>query len=457
MPQTVISQSPVSRAILAGSGFRRLLAVRLTSQIADGWFQAGLAGSILFNPNQQNGPVAIATGFAVLLLPYSLMGPYVGVLLDRWDRRASMSVANLARAFIVLPAATLLWFNVTDVRFAVAALIVIAINRFFLAGLSAALPRVVDDEKLVPANALAATLGTICFSIGLFTAAAALGLNIVGAGVHGYGAIAVTASIGYLVSGVLCRILFKRGELGPLAHERHTGQVATALYEVARGMVEGAKHLMRRRTAARAMTLQALYRSLYGMLALATLLLYSRYFGEGQEQTTQSLEDLGMVVIAGAAGAALAAVVTPFAVRRLGFNRWLVSLVSGVGVVIIIFGLPFNKFMLLVAAFLVNVASQSMKIIVDATIQHEVEDIYRGRVFSVNDTAFNLFFVGGLFTAALTLPPNGHSVPGLISVAIGFILLAVWYGIGLRRNGRTPVTVPDRQPSDVAPARLPRG
>jgi len=457
VPQTVISQTPVSRAILAGSGFRRLLAVRLTSQIADGWFQAGLAGSILFNPNQQIGPVAIATGFAVLLLPYSLMGPYVGVLLDRWDRRASLSVANLARAFMVLPAAALLWFNVTDLRFAVAALIVIAINRFFLAGLSAALPRVVDDEKLVPANALAATLGTIAYSTGLFSAATVIALNVVGAGSHGYGGIAVTASLGYLVSGVLCRTLFKTGSLGPLAHERHAGRVTTALYEVARGMIEGARHLARRRVAARAMALQALYRCLYGMLTLATLLLYSRYFGEGHARAAQSLEDLGMVVIAGAGGAALAAVVTPFAVRHLGINRWLVSLVSGVGLVIVIFGLPFNKFMLLVAAFLVNVASQSMKIIVDATIQHEVDDIYRGRVFSVNDTAFNLFFVGGLFTAALTLPPNGRSVAGLISVAIGFILLAAWYGIGLRRNGRNHVTVPDRQPSDVAPAQLPRG
>jgi MFS family permease len=193
------------------------------------------------------------------------------------------------------------------------------------------------------------------------------------------------------------------------------------------------------------------------MLTLATLLLYSRYFGKGQAQAAQSLEDLGMVVIAGAGGAALAAVVTPYAVRHLGTNRWLVSLVSGVGVVVVIFGLPFNKSMLLVAAFLVNVASQSMKIIVDATIQHEIDDFYRGRVFSVNDTAFNLFFVGGLFVAALALPPNGKSVPGLIAVAVGFILLAVWYGVGLRRNGRGDLTVPDRRPNGATPAQLPHG
>ncbi|HEX6684008.1 MAG TPA: MFS transporter [Candidatus Limnocylindrales bacterium] len=456
MPQTVIAQPHNSRAILAGSGFRRLLAVRLTSQVADGWFQAGLAGSILFNPNQQNSPVAIAMGFAILLLPYSLMGPYVGVLLDRWDRRASLSVANLLRAFLVLPAAALLWSGVTDMRFAVSALLVIAINRFFLAGLSASLPRVVDDEKLVPANALAATMGTICYSIGLFSAAAVIAFNLIGAGSHGYGAIAVTASAGYLVSGLLARSLFKAGSLGPLEHERHTGRIAAAVVEVGKGMIAGARHLASRRVAARAITLQALYRCLYGTLTLAVLLLYSRYFGDGT-QAAQSLEDLGMVVIAGAAGAALAAVVTPFAVRHLGMNRWLVGLVAGVGGVVLIFGLPFNKLMLLAAAFLVNVASQSMKIIVDATIQHECDDTYRGRVFSVNDTAFNLLFVSGLFIAALTLPPNGKSVAGLIGVAVGFILLSLWYGLGLRRHNGAEITLPDRQPSDAAPARLRRG
>ena len=126
----------------------------MTSQISDGLFQAGLAGSILFNPNQKSSPVEIAMGFAVLLLPYSVLGPYVGVLLDRWDRRASLSVANLARAVLVLPAAALLWSGSQGLGFAFFALLVIAVNRFFLAGLSAALPRVVDDEKLVPANAL---------------------------------------------------------------------------------------------------------------------------------------------------------------------------------------------------------------------------------------------------------------------------------------------------------------
>jgi MFS family permease len=445
VPHSVISNTPGSRAILASSGFRRLLAVRLTSQISDGWFQAGLAGSILFNPNQKSSPIEIAVGFAVLLLPYSVLGPYVGVLLDRWDRRASLSVANLIRAVFVLPAAFFLWDGQQSLWFAIFALVVIALNRFFLSGLSAALPRVVDDEKLVPANALASTLGTISYSIGLFSAAAVISMNLIGAGSHGYGLIASTASIGYLVSGLMTRWLFKYEELGPLEHEKHTGHLSRAVIEVAQGMVAGARHLMQRRVAARAMGLQAIYRSLYGVLTLATLLLFSRYFGEESTRATRSLRDLGFIVIAGAAGAAAAAVITPPAVKRFGPNRWLVGLVMGVGAVVLVCGLPFNKMLLLVATFLINVASQSMKIIVDATIQHECDDVYRGRIFSVNDTAFNLAFVVGLFITATAFPANGKSVVGLFSVALAFMALAGWFAIG------------SRPPSDAVPALRPPG
>ena len=71
----------------APRGFLRLLAARLTSQVADGWFQAALAGNLLFSPERRAGSIAIAAGFAILLLPYSVLGPFVGVFLDHLHHR----------------------------------------------------------------------------------------------------------------------------------------------------------------------------------------------------------------------------------------------------------------------------------------------------------------------------------------------------------------------------------
>jgi MFS family permease len=424
------------KASLSGHGFRRLLLVRLISQLADGWFQAGLAGSLLFNPAKQSSALAIATGFAVLLLPYSVVGPFIGVFLDRWDRRASLALANLGRALLVVPAVILIWIGDQGPRFALAALAVIAVNRFFLSGLSAALPKVVDDRRLVTANALSTTAGTISYSIGLFSAAALIATSLVHTTQHGYAGIAGLAAAGYLISGVIAFVSFRAGQLGPEDEERPRIAVWTAIADVAKGMAGGVHHIAHRRRAARVMLLTGGHRALFGFLTLAVLLLYSRYFGRSNaDEASSSLWSLGQVVIAGAAGAGFAALITPAATRRFGGQRWITGLLATIAATILILGLPFRPGLLLFAAAVMNVASQSMKIIVDATLQHDCDDDYRGRIFSLNDTVFNLAMVTGLFTAALTLPANGKSAVALLCIAIGYAALAVWFGWSVRRSG----------------------
>src|SRR5690606_40582627 len=98
----------IRAAVRASPGALRLTLVRFAGQFGDGMFQAALSGAILFNPERETDPLAIAAGFAVLLLPYSLIGPYAGALLDRWDRRTVLLVANLLRIVLILTAAAVL-------------------------------------------------------------------------------------------------------------------------------------------------------------------------------------------------------------------------------------------------------------------------------------------------------------------------------------------------------------
>ena len=83
------------RTVLRGRDFRRLFAVRLGSQAADGIFQVALASLVFFSPERSATPRAAAGVFAVTVLPYTLVGPFAGVLLDRWRRRQVLLLANV--------------------------------------------------------------------------------------------------------------------------------------------------------------------------------------------------------------------------------------------------------------------------------------------------------------------------------------------------------------------------
>ncbi|HZN74849.1 MAG TPA: MFS transporter [Micromonosporaceae bacterium] len=439
---------------LGGLGFRRLLAARVTSGLADGWFQAGLAGSLLFNPERQASPLRIALGFAILLLPYSLLGPYVGVLLDRWQRRNSLALANFARALLVLPAAAFVASGDEGFTFAILALLVIAANRFFLAGMSASLPHVVLDEKLVTANAVASTFGTVSYTLGLGTALGVLHSPYVGADFHGYGVITVTAAVGYLVSALLLRTSFAAADLGPPPADRPREPIVAAVVEVARGMIAGIRHLTERPVAGYALLVQAGHRVFFGVLTLAGLLMFSQEFVDGSPG--QSLSGIALLLAAGMAGVLVGAAVTPSVTRRIPSWAW-VSVSLGATAVAVFTIVPlFHPLLFVIPVVVLNVAAQSTKIIVDTNIQHECADEYRGRVFSVNDTAFNLTFVGGLFIAATTLPVDGRSVTAAMAVAAGYGVLAVGYvalarrALAHRTGTEAEIRTPDAAPSGTS-------
>lgn len=430
------------RSILARPRFRRLLAARLLSQVADGWFQAGLAGSILFNPEQAPNAFAITAAFAVLLVPYSLLGPFVGVFLDRWSRRTSLAVANLARAVFVVPAAAYVWLAQYNGVFVLCALLVVMLNRFYLAGITAALPHVVDAPRLVTANSFAATAGTVCYSGSL--GAAGFTVGALGTQQHHYGAVALVGTVGYLIAALILLASFRPTTLGPDDGERPPATVLRAVWDTAVGMVAGLRHLAGRPAAAAVLLTQAGHRLLFGLLTLTTLLLYRNHYADGDAGA--SIVGLIPVAAAAAGGALLAAVVTPAMVRRVGPVVWLVTVTTGVAVLVPLLGLPVIEALTVGGAFVVSVGAQTTKIITDTTLQLEVDDDFRGRVFSVNDTGFNLFFVLGLLIGAMVLPANGVSILVLLGAGLGYALVALAYTAASRSIARRRGSAPRPEP-----------
>ncbi|HET9671902.1 MAG TPA: MFS transporter, partial [Actinomycetota bacterium] len=155
------------RGALASPDFRRLFAIRLVSQSSDGLFQSALVASIVFAPEQQDTAVGLLKATLVVALPYSILGPFTGVFIDRWRRRRILTLAPWCKAAVV----ALVLFDPIEqpVPFFAGALAVLSVNRFFLATAAAVVPRLVPTEDLLVANSLATVGGTVALLAGVFT------------------------------------------------------------------------------------------------------------------------------------------------------------------------------------------------------------------------------------------------------------------------------------------------
>jgi len=404
------------RTLLRFANFRRLLAVRLLSQGADGVYQVALAAYVVFSPEKQTSATAIASAMAVLLLPYSLVGPFAGVLLDRWRRRQVFLYGNLLRALLASATALLILSHVPDWLFYVSALCVTGVNRFVLAGLSAALPRVVDGERLVMANSLSPTAGTLAATAG---GGLAFVVRLV---VADSDAAVVLLGASLYLCAALASLRLAPELLGPDA-ELVQPRLATALTGTARDLTAGVRHLAAppRREAAWALITMTLMRFCYGALLVMLLMLCRYTFASTADD---GLRLLGLALGTSAAGFFAAAVVTPWAAGHLGPGRWIVVCAGAAAVLGPALGLPFATAPMLVATFVLGLTTQGAKIATDTVVQSSVDDGFRGRIFSVYDVLFNTAFVGAAAVAALMLPPDGRSVPLVVTVAVVYAVVA---------------------------------
>jgi MFS family permease len=432
-----VQQAPSRVRLLFGRpDFRRLLATRLLSQSGDGVLQAALAGTVLFNPQRATDPVDVAAGFAVLLLPYSLVGPFAGVLLDRWSRRQVLVAANLVRSVLVLLVAALVAAGVAGVPLYGAGLLVFGVNRFLLAALSAGLPHTIEQDWLVSANAFSTTAGTAASVVG---GGAAVGIaTLAGSDDAAYAVVAAAAALPYLAAALMAAG-FSRGHLGP---DSTVGAERLTAGDVARGMVAGARHVAAIAPAAAALAAISVHRVCFGFLTLMTLLLYRNTFDPWGPLLPTGLAGVSQWVFAGAAGALLAAGVTPRMVRRIGKPRW-TTLLLALGVGQVALWVPFLPPTAVAAGFVLGFVGQGVKICTDTTLQETVADDHRGRVFSFYDTLFNVTFVVAVVAGAFLLPSSGISHGVLAAVATTYLAATLAYAECERRGflrSRTPIS-----------------
>jgi len=403
--------------------FWRLMQLRMASQFGDGLFQATVAGALLFNPDRAADPAAIARAFAVLFLPYSLLAPFAGALMDRWDRRWVLVGANIARLVIIAGIGTILAIRAGEVALLLGALLANGMARFVASGLSASLPHVVPREQVVTMNSVATASGAI---------AAFLGANFmlvprffVGTGDKGAAVIifitAVPVSIALLLS-----LRFGPRVLGPDDTQRAIH--GSVVYAVITGWLHGARTIVRSPTVAAALSALAAHRMVVGINSLLLLLL-------AHHTRDPAVGGLGIALgffAASGLGSFVATLLTPHSVRRWG-RYAAANAALTVAAVIQLAGAGLVLPVMVGCSFFLGITGQMIKLCADSAMQMDVDDALRGHVFAVQDALFWVSFIVSITVAAALIPADGHAPMFVVFGSVIYLLGLVVHSIVGRR------------------------
>ncbi|MDP9800895.1 MFS family permease [Arcanobacterium wilhelmae] len=409
------------RESLGYSAFRRLLAVRLVSQTGDGLFQVGLATLLIFNPTKQATAWEIAVAFAILLAPFTLVGPFAGPLLDRWRRRNVLVWGNAIRLLLAgLLAVLVETVGDTPVVY-VFALATLGVNRFLLAGLSASLPHTLPLRLYLIANSITPTLGSLMAAVG--GGLGALLALVLPAGWTSGGTLVASAAV-FGIASALAAMFFDAGALGP--HHQHAGSTWRDVRKVVGDMVAGARYLHRRRSPVHALGAIAAHRFFYGFNFVA-LIVISRHLLADPSDAAAGFAQFAIVGGVSFVGNALAVVGTPVANTVMSAATWVRWCLAIAAVSQFMIATTWHTPWLYIAAVILGFSAQGSKIAVDTIVQAETEDRYRGRAFAFYDMAFNTAFICAALVAALVLPTSGWSRPVFVVAGVAYCLLALAY------------------------------
>ena len=398
----------------------RLFAARWIGQATDGIFQSALASFVLFSPERQTNALNAALAFTVVLLPYSIVGPFIGTVLDRVSRQRAIFFSNFIRGLDLLLISFLIFQGKTGVELTIAVLFAFGINRLILAGLSAGLPLLTDQPSLISANAMAVTGGSILVVLG-----GGLGFGIrkifesVSNANHSDAVIILVASVGYFLASI-SMLRLNKYEIGPLGHEKKAPSFTQGFIE----MREGFSFLNRHTDALRGIFATAVQRGSLTALLLLALLLERNTF-HSSDNPDAGLSGLALALSIAGIGITCGALIAPFGVARLGRHRWirLMILLNTLPPIILVF--VQQPIPLYIVAFLGSFFGQSLKVTNDALVQSKIDDYFRGRVFAFYDVVVNGAIVSGALIAALILPASGISVLLPLMVSAFSLLIGV--------------------------------
>lgn len=409
--------------------FGFLMGTQFLAQAGDGIVQSALAASIAFgggkgfNIENAGSPDDILRIALLIFIPYTVISPFTGVVIDRWDRRRLLLWTNGIRACVIAAVALVGPSNLGGAPLYIAFLLTLTSTRVVLATKAAATPVAAGEDNLVEANAVSQLGGALFQLVGG-------GIAIVAKKFVAVEPIVLLGAVVYGL-GAASTLLIRR------AGEPHVGRgFLEEAARVVRSIAAGVREVARRPKAGASITTYFWLRWIWSF-ALVGVGLEARNLLAGNDLTIALLTGGG-----GALGAILGFVSARALRSRVKTTSQLVLTASllGGGAVAVLGNLD-QKLALAVLAFSLGFGFFLAKISLDTLVQEALGDDFRGRAFSLYDIAYNLAWVLAAGSMKVFFTPTNIgllvAIGGVVFLA-GMALLAAWY----RRAG---LLVPDER------------
>src|SRR5437867_985960 len=390
--------------------FRLLWLGQVVSQMGD-WFDTIAVYTIVLHLTGSGRAVALI--MVARFLPSVVMGPLSGVVADRFSRRTIMITADLLRALVVLG---FLLVRRPDQMWLVYVLTVfqLAFSAFFEPAKTAAIPSIVSDRELLPANAIASVTWSAMLTLG-----AAIGGFVTGW--FGTNAAFVLDSLTFVASAILIsRVRFPKRSVRPKS--KLTVSKALGVSDT----IEGVRYVKQRPRVFAYLMVKTSWGMGGGILTLLAV------FGEKVFPVAgKTATGIGVLFTARGIGTAVGPIV---ARRWAGETRKQMQTSIGIAFLIggafyIAFGGAHSFVLALLFLLIAHTGGSILWVFSTVLLQREVEDRFRGRVFAAELALLTLTMAASNYLVGELMDRFGFS-PRVVTIGVGtFFLLPglIWF------------------------------
>ncbi len=400
--------------------FQRLWLAQLISQFGDRIHQLALIGFIA--ERAPGSTLGLAKLLAFTIIPVFIIQPFAGVFVDRWDRRTTLFVCDIARGLLVLMIPFLFMRQSSMVPIYVVVFFVFCFSRFYLPAKMSVLPDIVEEDHLFKANSLISTTGMIAFVVGC-----ALGGFLIDQFGSRNGFIIDAGTFflsGLIIFSVALPLRINKEKILEIGKEVIDPTRQSVWKEMKEGFIYSFQHK----------EIRLIINMLFVVLAAAGAI-YVVIIIFIQQAFNSVTKDLGVLAVCLGTGLFVGALIYGKLGKKVSWRKTIFTCLIGGGLMLMAFALLVvyypNMPMVMGLTFLWGVVIGPVFIAANAVVHLVGDEKMRGKVFSAFEIVIHFAFLISMFLSSWLSQFIAHE---WILISVGVMIVLVGIG-GLKNKG----------------------